>query len=230
MKKIIITAIILGLSATNLKAQFGIIISSVDATIVSYTIDSLQIEVVTTFPGGPPAPNFVGVWQSKILNDTLFIHPLYEWPGSINAFGSGRYDTITIQWPLGINNIFINPGMRMVLATNPTGQDTILSNQNKTLSLTALAVSVIEKGFAVNVYPNPAQSAMTINLNFDNAQQCEIVLYDLVGRVVDANIFNGKIAAGEHQINLDLSSKARGQYLLEVKTETGKTIIPVHKR
>lgn len=101
---------------------------------------------------------------------------------------------------------------------------------DKLTILAPLAVSDIEKGFTATVYPNPTKSNMTIVLNIDKTQSYEIALYDVVGRLIDNNIFNGQLNAGEHNLELDLTGKSIGQYQLEITSENGKTVLPIQKR
>ena len=92
------------------------------------------------------------------------------------------------------------------------------------------AISDVDKSFAVNVYPNPTKSDMTISIIMEKKENAQIVLRDIVGRIVDANVYNGSLNAGENLIELNLTNKAQGQYLFEIQTESGKTIVPVQKR
>ena len=99
-------------------------------------------------------------------------------------------------------------------------------------SLTILAPTALnefEQQNTINIYPNPVKSKTTISIKTDRAQDYKMVLYDVVGRLVDATVYAGSLHAGEHTIELDLSDKAQGEYLLEIQTELGKKVIPIQK-
>ena len=89
---------------------------------------------------------------------------------------------------------------------------------------------ILSKVFSARVYPNPTQSNMTISLEVDKTQDYKITLYDMVGRLVKDDIYNGELANGKHSLELDLSHQASGQYQLEISRENGKIVLPIQKR
>ena len=93
-----------------------------------------------------------------------------------------------------------------------------------------LAIKKNNKRLRVKVYPNPTQSNMTISLEVDKTQDYKITLYDMVGRLVKDDIYNGELANGKHSLELDLSSQASGQYQLEIVSENGNLVLPVIKQ
>lgn len=101
--------------------------------------------------------------------------------------------------------------------------------QDTTTILQPNSVSEFDKNNTVNIYPNPTKSTVTINVKTDKLQEYKMALYDMVGRIVDANVYSGNLTAVEHTIPLDLSNRAQGEYLLEIRTELGKKIIPIQK-
>ena len=51
----------------------------------------------------------------------------------------------------------------------------------------------------------------------------------MVGRLVKDDIYNGELANGKHSLELDLSHQASGQYQLEIRSESGKLVLPIVK-
>ncbi len=91
------------------------------------------------------------------------------------------------------------------------------------------SVNEFDQKNLIQVYPNPTLGKTTIGINTTVPQDYSIGLYDLVGRAVNKDVFNGKLKAGEHGIDMDMTGMAKGQYLLEIVTELGKKMIPVQK-
>jgi hypothetical protein len=52
----------------------------------------------------------------------------------------------------------------------------------------------------------------------------------VVGKAIGNEIFSGFLEIGDYNLDLDLSEKATGQYLLKVQSEIGKTVLPIQKR
>ena len=56
-----------------------------------------------------------------------------------------------------------------------------------------------------NVYPNPADEITNINFNLINKEKVSLKVFDVVGREI-TSVYNGELAAGEHQYTLNNSS------------------------
>lgn len=83
------------------------------------------------------------------------------------------------------------------------------------------AVSKNDVNVQVINFPNPATESTTIVVGLKDAVAFEIAIYNAVGQVIDTYKVNGQ--AGNNQINIDLSSYAKGVYLYNVKVG-GSTI------
>ena len=75
---------------------------------------------------------------------------------------------------------------------------------------------------SVSVYPNPANTFITVELFLKNSQAVEVNLYDLLGQIVFTNKVN--YSAGINKTNLSTASLPRGIYLLQVQTENGNQV------
>lgn len=71
----------------------------------------------------------------------------------------------------------------------------------------------------MNVYPNPATDAISLDLNFAKAQSIQINLLNIAGQVVYTEALNQTVGAYQQQI--DLNEKAKGIYHLQIITNDG---------
>ncbi len=68
----------------------------------------------------------------------------------------------------------------------------------------------------VNIYPNPAVDVLNVDLTLNTASQStNYELYDVQGRIVRQDDL-GNRAAGQHQINIELSDIPAGNYFLRI--------------
>ena len=90
-------------------------------------------------------------------------------------------------------------------------------------ALTAAAtgvVNTISNSFAMNLYPNPANTSSTISYSLESSSDVKIELFNLVGANVKS-VFAGNQNAGEQRINIDCSDLHSGIYF--VKMTAGRT-------
>ncbi len=67
------------------------------------------------------------------------------------------------------------------------------------------------------VYPNPFNDVTTINYNLVEAANVQVVIYNSYGQQV-AELLNGKVPAGEHQLTWDAQHLPNGIYTVGLKT------------
>ncbi len=70
----------------------------------------------------------------------------------------------------------------------------------------------------VDIFPNPSHGKISIDLNFENAQNFNVDVLDVSGRSVYSNQFNQK---SNEILNVDLSGLAAGAYIVSLRTEDG---------
>ncbi len=78
------------------------------------------------------------------------------------------------------------------------------------------------KNIGVNIYPNPASSFVTLDLDIEDGSLYEAELYDIQGRKV-SNWTSKTIEKGNSQISLDISEIPMGQYMLTITIGTKHT-------
>lgn len=75
------------------------------------------------------------------------------------------------------------------------------------------------------VYPNPSQGSFTLNLSGEQQTDYKIVVTDVLGNVVLVKT----AAAGTYQVNLDMSDKACGVYMLVINNSGAQKIMKLVK-
>ena len=95
--------------------------------------------------------------------------------------------------------------------TNTTEFPTSVANVNNNIN-------------AISVYPNPAIETATINFNLIEANQANVSVIDMTGKTV-ATVFNGNLAAGAHQFEINVANLATGCYFVQVQTTAGSKTI-----
>lgn len=91
---------------------------------------------------------------------------------------------------------------------NAVGIDDIPMTQNKS-------------ALNMDVYPNPATTAISVSLTLPASQAARIDVYDFAGRLILSNQ-TGQLPAGKQNIDLNISSLTKGTYLM--KCSTGNSI------
>lgn len=87
-----------------------------------------------------------------------------------------------------------------------------------------LGVSDAATDFAFTVSPNPLVGESTVDLEVKESANYTVQLTDVAGKTV-ANIHNGTLTAGKHQFELSREMlPSAGMYLVQVSTETGRSI------
>lgn len=77
----------------------------------------------------------------------------------------------------------------------------------------------------LEIYPNPAQDAVAIDLQLINQEKISISLMNNLGQMVE-QIFHGDLSEGKHVISADLSGIEKGMYFIRLK---GTTLYEVRK-
>jgi len=98
--------------------------------------------------------------------------------------------------------------------------EAVVKAKSQGLGTTILPAGIpVSFGLAVN--PNPAASVANITVNLSVASQTKVLLYDLSGRIV-RQIVSAPLPAGSNAITCDVSSLAKGMYIMQL-TSGGNT-------
>ena len=102
-----------------------------------------------------------------------------------------------------------------------------LASSNMTRSFTSsdfekVRSGIPEKTVLAGNYPNPFNPTTTIQFGLHEQSQARIVLYDLLGRVVDV-VLDDMMSSGWHSVSVDGSGLASGIYIYQL--ETSNTVL-----
>jgi hypothetical protein len=98
--------------------------------------------------------------------------------------------------------------------------EAVVSKKSQGLGTTVLPAGM-PVSFGLVIAPNPATSVANITVNLSAASQTKVLLYDLSGRIV-RQIVNAPLPAGSHALSCDVSSLAKGLYIVQL-TSGGST-------
>ncbi len=84
-------------------------------------------------------------------------------------------------------------------------------------------INEIAQQASIELFPNPATDAATLNYNLTNSATASIRVTDVTGRAVLVQEL-GKLNAGSGSYNLNLSSLSNGLYNVEFATENGRIV------
>ena len=86
----------------------------------------------------------------------------------------------------------------------------------------------VVRDFAVlRVYPNPFNSATTLQLNLPRMVQGRLVVYDITGRTVGV-LLEGSLSAGQQNLRFDAGSLASGTYFVRLESSQYSAVQKLH--
>jgi PKD repeat protein len=109
-----------------------------------------------------------------------------------------------------------------LIAFSPAGNDTTTETINVFPTAVKEANSAIEG--SVKVYPNPANSNVSVDFTLNRTADVEISIYDLTGRGVK-HFANESFSTGINTVNFDMSDVNNGFYFINIKSSTGSKTV-----
>src|SRR5690606_30149447 len=109
-----------------------------------------------------------------------------------------------------------------LVATSPCGID----STTQTIVIEGISLEENLLSNALEVYPNPTNSKISIEVNTEVSSSLTIKLMDAAGRVVETKEFSNY--SGILKTDMDLSEMAKGIYILQLSTDkisTSKRVI-----
>ena len=137
--------------------------------------------------------------------------------GYVWNFGDGTSSDSTGS----IVHTYSNPGtyhVTLIVRDSCGGVDSI----TKVVNVNVTGIQTIEGLTAINLYPNPANGAFTIDLTLQQAQTLEFTLLNQLGEAVISK--KSELSAGRNMIQLNGSDLAAGVYILELSNNNQRTI------
>jgi len=141
---------------------------------------------------------------------------LYSWDFGVSAASSDTSSSKNTQYT------YLTAGNYQVrlIAYSPNGNDTI--TKTVTVIKTGVGFDEVKKAFdAVNVYPNPAESDITVSFELNQTGSVEVYLFDVTGRIIENISSSDKMNAGKHELNINVAGLQNGVYFIRLVNENG---------
>lgn len=123
--------------------------------------------------------------------------------------------SVSIMLPMTVSNNQSVPLAQLSPVVHYYASNDLTFSRPSTIGLAENALSSVNNSV---VYPNPASGTAVVRINLKDNSSVNIQVINLVGSVVK-NV-SADAAAGENDINLDLSGLNRGIYMVNVKVGT----------
>lgn len=192
----------------------GTYVATVTATNVAGTATTTANVNATALPA--PTANFT-IGQSGTADNSVDFNIVgsalpcftYSWIFGDGAIGSGA----TASHVYTANGTF---DVVLLVESTPTGESATMTKQ---VTVTGIGIQTIAFVNGINVYPNPATEFVNVSFELNNAQDVQISLVSIDGKVVNATSF-----ANVSNVNtsLNTSNLSKGMYILNVTTNEGK--------
>ena len=98
-------------------------------------------------------------------------------------------------------------------------------DQNEGFSLEYYAIDAVEDYNGIEdltVYPNPATDYVNVEFSIPQSEKVTFQLLDLTGKMLKQSSLDGVVGANQYRFGVQ--GVAKGMYLLEVVTASGKTV------
>ncbi|HKR05737.1 MAG TPA: T9SS type A sorting domain-containing protein [Bacteroidia bacterium] len=171
----------------------------------SLTFDRLQVNISTDC--GVTWTNVYDKSDPQLMTHSGYVSTAWTAP---NTSTDWRHEVINMDAFIGQPEV-----MAEFKALSASGNYLYIDNVNiRTAPLGINSVSLSEN---INVYPVPSSGIVTLDVNFESAQNLKVAVYNLVGEVV-SQFEIGKTIGGSFPINL--SKVAEGAYTVKISTDS----------
>ncbi|MDQ3110533.1 MAG: M4 family metallopeptidase [Bacteroidota bacterium] len=210
----------------------------------NYPYDFPNVVSITGSSAGGNYYYYLYNWTITLPACTSVRVPVTATIGSLNiAFSTAAFDTVCMAdnsfalsggSPSG--GTYSGPGVTAG-AFDPTvagtGSHTIVYTYTDSANCTGTIPATVvvddctgilspETNTGVSVYPNPANSFVTVELQLGTSQEVELNLVNMLGQTLYTSKANQ--SAGVTKVNINTIPLPRGVYLLQVKTENGMQV------
>ena len=137
--------------------------------------------------------------------------------------GSGPYNLcISIDDSTGCTDTFCDSVMvdsSGVLSGKTNGSFIIEMGDGSDDTNAPTGINNLEESFSVNLYPNPANDFVNLKIEAEKSELVNIVIYDLVGKVVQNKELD--LNSGANTIKIELNNNLNGMYIIKLKATDG---------
>lgn len=114
--------------------------------------------------------------------------------------------TIPVTW--NANN------MRVIGMLQDADLNTVLNVNRGAYGITTTVNELVADAFSMSIYPNPASQSTQLEVNLKNSSKYVIDMFDMLGKSVYSQQFNG--STGKNVFNIPLNGLNAGMYLVKV--------------
>ncbi|MBB3696625.1 BNR-4 repeat-containing protein [Flammeovirga yaeyamensis] len=162
--------------------------------------------------------------ENTVVTEDIEVHAVWSRANKLDLIYNRDHGTVDVSWDTNGNIVLTaepNEGYTFEgwsgdhdgtenPAVIPSGKDYTITVVFKEVDNAVTSIDLFEKG--VNVYPNPSNGI--INIELPEVEQAAYKVFDTDGRLITQGKFINKIT-------LEIPSKKRGIYFLEIITEHG---------
>jgi thiol-disulfide isomerase/thioredoxin len=170
--------------------------------------DTYQPGTADSFGGGGPDANKVHTYELEVGADPACYSIEYT-----DAYGDGMTQFDPAQHPV--------PGFELLNADGsvikPVQEADWNFENDNAITFGSLGVSSADDIETISefvVSPNPAYDRINLNLTSDNANSYNVMITDMMGKVVYSNVMN--VNTGRNNQSIDISNLAKGMYSLSL--------------
>jgi hypothetical protein len=177
------------------------------------TARCINVKGAPAIPGTISAPGVICAnEQGTVFSvNSVFGATTYTWviPATATLIAGQGTNSIVVDWGA-------NGGLVTVTASNGCGNS---GTRTYLVTLTCRSASTELPGVIVAAYPNPVSSTLTVSMDTPSEGNFSMMMTDLTGRVMFEQQF--KAVSGQNETAVDVSTLAKGIYMLTVKNENG---------
>ncbi len=207
----------------------------------SYPYNLSGVATITGSSAGPGYYYYLYNWTMSQPNCSSVRIPVVATIGSlIVTFSTVGFDTVcvadgpvTLSGGLPAGGTYSGPGVTAGIfdpAVAGIGTHTLVYTYTDTTSCTAtipanvivddcLGIFSANGITGISVYPNPANTFITVELQLNTSEEVEMSLVNMLGQTLYTS--NANQSSGISKVNINTASLPRGIYLLQVKTANG---------
>lgn len=166
------------------------------------------------------------VWECALPNDTYFINLVMGDAGYTDQLNHLQIEDMVLQDPDGEDHfdeyvaiVEVDDGRLTIRPTSESQNAKLcfIDINRATSDIDLSSETVPETCRLYQNYPNPFNHQTTFKFDLSRAEQVQLIVYDLRGRLVDT-VINKPMNAGAHHFSYDASSLASGLYLYRLES------------
>ncbi|MBK7964133.1 MAG: Omp28-related outer membrane protein [Bacteroidetes bacterium] len=213
--------------AAELTGNFRLNAVLVEDNVVGTTANYSQVNYYSSTSQNLPLVGAGHNWQTE-PNPVPFSNMVYNFVGR-NIMGTfdGQVGSIPATVTNGttysytfsttIPSTWNANNMRVIGMLHDADLSTVLNVNRGAYGITTTVNELVADAFSMSIYPNPASQSTQLEVNLKNNSAYTIEMFDVLGKNVYSQKFNG--FAGKNNFNIPLNGLNSGMYLVRVNVD-----------